>query len=376
MLYIIELFSFFLISLSSYYFHDIGIAPFPYLGLFILLLFKKTKFNLRIILFSLFLVIYSILIPILNSDELKIISAFAFLFSFYAIFLTFNVYRLNKIFKIFILIHSLSIFAQIFCFFVLNFQLDFLVNITGEFQRTGTGNFIFLGRQLFRPTGFFSEPSTYTVHIFPIILLYIKLNKKITFLSILGLISVFLTFSAILPFMLIIFFGFILFSNNLRIFINYLKHNTRSIILLLLPLILLLPSLINYVTNSFQGKMFSTTLNTEPKRGDFFIYLFNHPSKLFFGIGITPFISDGFVNFIINDNGLFIYTMLRFGIFGAIFLFILLYKIKDNYCRAVFLTLWVTKLSPTYPMFFLIYALSLSIISYEKNTSNNKIEYT
>jgi hypothetical protein len=121
--------------------------------------------------------------------------------------------------------------------------------------------------------------------------------------------------------------------------------------------------------------MFSTAINTEPKRGDFFLYLLNNPSKLFFGIGITPFISDGFVNFIINDNGLFIYTMLRFGILGAIFLFILLFKIKDNYCRAIFISLWISKLSPTYPMFFLIYAISLSIIHYEKNISNNKIEY-
>ena len=174
--------------------------------------------------------------------------------------------------------------------------------------------------------------------------------------------------------MLIIFFSFILFANNLRIFINYFKHNTRSIILLLIPLMLLLPSLINYVTNSFQDKMFSNSFSNDPKRGDFFIFLFNNPSKLFFGIGVTPTLSNGFNNYIVNDNGLFIYTMLRFGIFGAIFLFILLFKIKDNYCRAVFISLWVTKLSPTYPMFFLIYAISLSIINYEKSISNNKIE--
>ena len=121
--------------------------------------------------------------------------------------------------------------------------------------------------------------------------------------------------------------------------------------------------------------MFSNSFSNDPKRGDFFIFLFNNPSKLFFGIGVTPILSNGFSNYIVNDNGLLIYSMLRFGVFGAILLFILLYKIKDNYCKAVFIILWVTKLSLTYPMLFLIYAICLNIIRYEKNYKISNFEY-
>ena len=241
-------------------------------------------------------------------------------------------------------------------------------------QRTGTGNFIFHGRQLFRPTGFFSEPSTYAVHILPIVLLYFKITKKINLIGVFGLISVFLSFSAVLVIMLTIFISFLLISNNLSNLINLYKKNKFSIIALLTPLLILVPSLIGYFVKSLQGKMFSNSFSTDPKRGDFFIFLFNNPSKLFFGIGVTPTLSNGFNNYIVNDNGLLIYSMLRFGVFGAILLFILLYKIKDNYCKAVFIILWVTKLSLTYPMLFLIYAISLNIIRYEKNIKISNFE--
>lgn len=367
MLFIIEFISIFLISLSSYYFYDIGIAPFPFIGLFLLLLFKRLKFNLNILVFSLFLVIYSIVIPLINGEILKFVSAFAFLLSIFAIFLNFDAKRLKKVLGLFILIHSFAIFLQVYTFFIFNYQLDFLVNITGEIQRTGTGNFIFLGKQLFRPTGFFSEPSTYAVHILPIILLYFKITKKINLIGAFGIISVFLTFSAVLVVMLAIFILFLLISNNINNLIYLYKKNKFIIITLLTPLFIIIPSLIGYFINSLPGKMFSNSFSNDPKRGDLFIYLFNNPSKLFFGIGFTPTLSNGFNNFIVNDNGLLIYLMLRFGFFGAILLFILLYKIKDNYCKGVFIILWVSKLSPTYPMLFLIYAISLNIIRYEKN---------
>ena len=105
MLFIIEFISIFLISLSSYYFYDIGIAPFPFIGLFLLLLFKRLKFNLNILVFSLFLVIYSIVIPLINGEILKFVSAFAFLLSIFAIFLNFDAKRLKKVLGLFILIH-------------------------------------------------------------------------------------------------------------------------------------------------------------------------------------------------------------------------------------------------------------------------------
>ncbi|GAA4967539.1 hypothetical protein GCM10023315_16210 [Algibacter aquimarinus] len=74
------------------------------------------------------------------------------------------------------------------------YKIDYLVFITGEVQRTIGG--VFTEATMIRPAGLSNEPASYALFTVSILFCLLVHNKKIDFLKIIGILSIFLSFSA------------------------------------------------------------------------------------------------------------------------------------------------------------------------------------
>lgn len=112
-------------------------------------------------------------------------SSFFLSFSFKVILITIFVICINemsanviKIIKAVLLLHCTVFFIQFFVVYTTGYYLDFLSFYTGEAQRYVSGVSIpFIG-DIYRPTGFFNEPSTYTAYVMLLLLSLVVVRYK------------------------------------------------------------------------------------------------------------------------------------------------------------------------------------------------------
>jgi len=97
-----------------------------------------------------------------------------------------------------VIIHAAFLFTQLLARVVLDQQIDFHVLVTGEQSRNEGGAADNLGVGVYyRPSGLLNEPGTYAAWILPLIALYITIrNYRSDWVTVIGLLSVFATFSS------------------------------------------------------------------------------------------------------------------------------------------------------------------------------------
>jgi len=203
------------ISLQTYYFYGKGG---PLISIFSLLLLglilfdnKKTivfpyHVSSKIFVWYFIILLWSILgvlIFQLNFDFNRfggfIIVAISSLISYRY----FKVCSLKTTIKWYLFVNIIFFYIQFFGFYLFGFEIDYLVNITGEKQRMFAGSFNFpYFNSFIRPTGLYQEPGTYATFLSPFIALFgryseSKQNKKLYYSAILSLFLSFSTFGII-----------------------------------------------------------------------------------------------------------------------------------------------------------------------------------
>lgn len=273
---------------------------------------------------------------------------------------SFNRNDITKILSLVIIIPSLFIITQIIVHYFLGFNFDFSIMTGGIPSRSYYGSY--------RPSGFMPEPAVYSGQMIALLALFLFFNKKINYVFILGVISIFISQSiaGILLLMLLTGSYILLFSSMKNII--YSLSGFGGV------LILASPKLIERYQLFISGKDASNNI-----KGDAVINFMTNPDIYIFGYGIVgrdnpnlPSYYEALKDLTIFGSSLSIYGVFIGGLF-CILLIGLFYCSKLDFKMKIILFIPLLKLcSPSYPLFWLYLCVVLKILLSSKCKENKK----
>lgn len=348
-----------LISLDSYYFYNINIALFTYIGalLFILYEIKSIKIqNMKFLINNLYIninILSTYFLSQIMSFPYKITAGLSFTFNQLFILIKLNnlKYRnLKKIVGVVLITHVLFFYIQFFSYYLFGGSIDFISWLTGEYQRNLDGSNTILGYLIYRASGLYIEPSTYTAHVFALLL--ISRNEVSLKVRVLTLLSTFLSFSTVgLLYSLIYLFLF-----------EY--KNIKNKLYLLLPLIIVVIFSVNYAIDRLLN-IFISDYDAIGIRTEIIKVLYDNLSVVGVGVGVGVITEE-------MNNGLNVYdTGSGFSLlyFLGLIYFITLYPILkqctfNNKKNILFLLL--LKLSIFHPFFWFAFSIFINDNNHEE----------
>lgn len=373
----------FLLSLMSH-----GYIPYI-VGIFILVLYNFLKKNF--ILNKNILKVYGVLFSIyaisslgFQLDFFNLTSSYSqeaflnnYIFYLYVIFLSYLVFcllskddisDLKFAFKYVLLIHILFFYYQWFNVYLTGEYLDLVHPFTGEESRYSNyyANRSVLFFLLYRPTGFYVEPSTYSAALVCLLLINYKINPENKWLLVISFLTLLLNFSTAG----IIFFFLILMAYILKKNMN-IKSLTVMLFLCLLIFSLFFES-INFFILDFYNK-FMATIDTRLNVFDGYLM---HPITGYniFGYGLFN-ISESAYTYIlqhggaVNDSGLLAYLYMKVGVIAFFIFFYLLLKARTLPEIAIITSIFLSKISFTTPLFV------IALVLYLNSNSHLKLSY-
>lgn len=365
--------AFFLISLQSLYFPQVGLALYSISG--VLLLCGITfvlicAFNVRgkildtyfcLLCIPPFLYINSV-IPVLSHGDISASRIISLLMAMMCIVAYAAMSRLfdpiSMLIKI-VILHSIVFLSQFVLYYVFRVDFDPVALLSPTYQRGWGGSLEHSTLGIFRRFGgLYSEPGTYGVFIGPIVALlsYAATTgatyKGLFFAISLGLATLFLTFS--------LFSWIFVTIICCAIFSRYWYF--VFVIALISPVIYLLAE--PYLTYRFGGGVeagvdfrFEIILNVL----DFVSLSF---MNFFSGSGLVsdyvPFKFSG----AINDASILIYTLMTSGVLGLLIYILMIAQVSLRAGFAIvpfFIILFMSKISPTMPFFWLLLCFSVHL---------------
>ena len=318
-------------TLQAFYFRSISLAPFPLLSLLLIIaVTPKTKFNVyelqELLLFSTIVAI-SVMLGVINLNEIGDTIFYLptlvgwLLFPIGVIYFKryFRYYKenLQSIFKWVLVLHVSFFFIQFLSYKLFHVKFDFIEIITGESQRTGATKLKGVGGDNIRAAGLFSEPGSYTVYIYILLVFNLILENKFKILSLLALISMFLSFSMTGILMAIV--VILLFVSNFKL--------SKKQILNLVYVALGVTIFLSYNSELFLGPIYDRFMSlgndaSAEARFQSGIEQFLYRNFLYSGLGIGVQIAN------IKSTSALLGTLFNFGIVNFIvFIFICLIKI-------------------------------------------------
>lgn len=313
-----------LLSLNSYYYNLIKFAPFPPIGVILIIITIKNfkRSSLLTLFFFETIFIFPLILGFINNGFKIYLPTLIGSFLGPLFFILF-VDQIQLNFKSlviaikYILITLISLFyLQVISFYFFGYELDYMILVTGE-QSRFRGFGFFTG--YIRPSSIFNEPATYSLFVFAYSVIYYIHTNKLTLILILSVLSLLFTLSSS---GLLLFLFFVLFV---------LKNNKYIAYFIFISLLLILLYNNTYILDYFESR-YSNGLESDNSTSTRFINAFDYfqKSNLFikiFGIGIgyTPPELDSVVGSGIAAN------ILSFGIFFNLLFFNLLRKIFIKY---------------------------------------------
>ncbi|KGO84290.1 hypothetical protein Q763_00665 [Flavobacterium beibuense F44-8] len=321
-------------TFQSIYFYSINLAPFPLVAFFILFFITRerfTLFELKIILTFLCLISISIVIGILNEPYVwgyrfyfpRVVGWLLFPFSvilFRKAFYSFRVEEINKCLSCVLIVHLLLFYIQYFSFNFFNYKIDYLVSITGEVQRNGAAKLKEYSTQMIRTSGLFSEPGSYCVYIYILVVMKFILRRKITLLMLIGLVSMMLSYSMTGVLMVVLFL--VLHLDLKRISFAKLVNYTLLLVVVAVVLYLQAKIFLGPILDRFNNLSEDSSASARFEGGiDNFVF----EGHLFSGLGIGV-LSNNIEAVSVILSGLFDFGIVLLSIF--LFLhFVYIYKL-------------------------------------------------
>lgn len=345
----------FLMSLQSYYFYNINMAPLPVLSVIclvaILVIFVRTYSITSthqvflLILFYIYLFIHAIYFVFANGEISPLFSVAITFFTFFSFIFILNdrgTHIFIKPIKVVLLIHLMSWYTQFGVWLYSGSYLDFLEPITGEAQRyLSLKGLTFGSARMPRFTGLYNEPGTYSTYIFLLLAVQYRLTGgRFGVIEALAVVSMFLSMSL---------FGVVLSAvyGMVVVFVNPKlspRYKILVVFLIILIAILIYPDIDRRLTSSYSGV---------DDRYDYISYIFERDDLLFGG----RYIGD----FAINDLGVFIYLFAMYGVVGVLIFGVLVASIISRKigigCGILFMAVLATKIKLTYPLFWFFLAI-------------------
>lgn len=384
--------SLFLSTLSN---HSAGTIPLAFIFIIIYFIFNKkniyisSKKILILTISIIFILVHSILFKfnILNyTPANEFIDSFEKNFYKYIV-LAFYIFILSiiiqyekkeiliKALSLILIIHISSFIIQFILVYLTGYYFDFIYPITQEHSR-----YLLYGVEssisIYRCTGLFVEPSTYSISIFTILLSLKSLGYKNNKLFLITLLTMILSLASI-SFILILFYYLLKILKKIKL--SYLITS-----------ILILISLSYFSQNSFIKTQFDKINNTSSIRFNLIHAIFDRDIDLLItgsGLyGIEKEIMDGtktscnednscsseLVNrkyATPNDSGLLFYTFIKFGFISIIILYFICYPFLKNYRKmSYFICILLTKIQFAFPLFW-IFILILRRKDSNENTN-------
>lgn len=353
-----------LFTLRSYYFYSISLAPTPVIGaffLFSLTFFYNTSLKRgELFLYSFLILIFSLsIVPTLFSNSPYLNSIFGLLINLIVLFsvlslkdkIVKNFYVVNYV----LLLHVAFFAIQFVAYYLLGEKVDFLEPITGEVQRMSGFERIADsgGLAIFRPSGLFSEPSSYCVFLITLLWVLKKSRRLIFVTEFLVLFSIISSFSI----------SGIVFALA-YLFLNYYKGiNLKSFLLLLVFVSLLISLSYEYIISYFEYRILNLDSDNSTNERLLMFKLFSDLEPL------TQLMGAGVGNDIIDIPLTTVPSLLVYlGVFGSSLFFIFLISsfsiYRVSFSSILFLTLITFnfyKISNPYVWFFLSLLFVVSI---------------
>ncbi|MDH1994806.1 hypothetical protein N5J40_08295 [Aeromonas caviae] len=317
------------------------------------------------LLFVIFILIVSVLSEIdfasyrdnmMGYDEVNFFFSTSLKFLLCFIFLnqTFNEKEiLLKVVSCVLSLHLAVFYIQFFTVYLTQgIYIDLLEPFTGEYARYSWNvNVPFIG-QTFRPTGMYNEPSTYSAYMLGLFLILSSLTNNLGKIGYLTILSFFLSLS----------FASILCAFLILLVININKKGLALYFPIILVFsVILSPLFINMLEARMSGDYDAIGIRT----GFFGIILNQTIEEIIFGNGPigVPYEIEHIVNSsaqswaknglpALNDNGLIIFILMKFGLLGCVLLFSFLFLcISDTRKLLLNIILLLTKIKYTSVVF-------------------------
>ncbi|MEZ8688513.1 hypothetical protein AB4186_24775 [Vibrio lentus] len=273
---------------------------------------------------------------------------------------------LFKVITAVLLLHISFFWIQFITVYSTGVYLDPMNAIVGSRQRYGGSFSLPIIGQIYRPTGFYEEPSTYSAFIVCMLAARFYVNKtvdKITWFSVFSIIFSFSVASIMYGFLIL---GYLIFYHS--------KFNLKIIIAFIFPILVWLLFIV------VEGRL-NAVDNASSIREGLMDVVFNQPKSIvLFGNGmlgvpepLAPYIREGNLwragVASLNDNGLWLFMIMKVGVLGLLsFLSLAIFKLKNKLNIFMFLVLIVTKLSFLY--FYYVFYI-LVIFSADEDSQND-----
>ena len=343
--------SFFLITLQSYYFSNLGAAIFPIIGALTLcavgILLPKNKEILNHFYFYAsfaFFAVYYVVFSLFQYSDIKSIAAMLFaLASIYGVIRVFQ-YDARVVVGVMtfvISLHLLFYFFQAFYWLFTKDYMDFLYPITGESQRHMSlkGLTVDAGR-IPRFTGLFNEPGTYSNYVFIAALVRFAIIKKTDFLYYISAFSIASNFSL---------FG-IVFSVLMVLLgvMNSRRFNLQSAIVLVISVVfmafLFYPKISERLDSDYSG--LEARQEVLSGLGEIDTYLYGR--------------GDSNQDVMAGSSGLLAASLYHGGILEVFFLLVIALVIsfrKEKKVSFILILIMLTKIKIAYPFLWLVMAV-------------------
>jgi hypothetical protein len=261
------------------------------------------------------------------------------------------------------IVHLVAFSIQFLAYYLGGVQIEFLSAFTGRDIRLETGSFSEERGRLFRATGLFNEPGTYSVHMLG--LLWVLLSQRDYRMSVLaGLVaaSIVLTFSA---------FGILAVGAILvaLIFRSVVQAEIRRAAIVAVAAVLcvapLAVTLYDYLAGRFLAEEPDVSYAT---RLEVLSYIASRDwLQLAVGDGFAEFPLDPTIA--VNDASAAAWLVLTLGALGVAIAVALIWRQEAWMARLFAAILLASKLSPTHPFLFVVFALQESATKARRDAS-------